>query len=330
MVRIADTYGSGRQPRLLEQVRDVIRVKRYSIRTEEAYIHWIKRFILFHNKRHPQEMGANEVRQFLTDLAVTRRVAASTQNQALSALLFLYKAVLQQDIGWIEDVVRTKKPKRLPVVLTRDEVKSMLQHLSGPTWLMASLLYGSGLRLMECLRLRIKDVDFAYHQITVRDGKGARDRVTMLPHNVKEPLRQHLQDVKQFHDRDLEEGFGNVYLPYALERKYPDASRDWVWQYVFPAAKRSRDPRTGIERRHHVLPLVLQRSVKAAVRHAGIAKSASCHTFRHSFATHLLEQGADIRTVQELLGHQDVKTTMIYTHVIQRGGRGTRSPIDLL
>jgi integron integrase len=282
------------------------------------------------NRHGRQKSRLHSSVPFLTDLAVTRQVAASTQNQALSALLFLYKAVLQQDIGWIEDVVRAKKPKRLPVVLTREEVKSVLQHLSGPTWLMAGLLYGSGLRLMECLRLRIKDIDFAYHQITVRDGKGAKDRVTMLPHNVKDPLRQHLQNIKQFHDRDLKAGFGNVYLPYALERKYPHASRDWVWQYVFPAAKCSRDPRTGIERRHHVLPLVLQRAVKAAVRQAGIAKSASCHTLRHSFATHLLEQGADIRTVQELLGHQDVKTTMIYTHVLQRGGQGTRSPIDLL
>jgi integron integrase len=305
-------------------------MKHYSIRTEEAYVHWIRRFILFHNKRHPQEMGTEEVRQFLTDLAVTHRVAASTQNQALSALLFLYKAVLQRDVGWIEDVVRAKKPKTLPVVLTRDEVKAVLQHVSGPTWLMASLLYGSGLRLMECLRLRVKDVDFSYHQITVRDGKGEKDRVTMLPFNVKEPLQQHLQDVKHLHNREREEGFGNVYLPYALERKYPHASRDWVWQYVFPAAKRSRDPRTGIERRHHVLSLVLQRAVKAAVQHAGIAKSASCHTLRHAFATHLLEQGADIRTVQELLGHKDVSTTMIYTHVLQRGGRGTRSPMDLL
>jgi integron integrase len=289
-------------------------MKHYSIRTEEAYVHWIRRFILFHNKRHPQEMGTEEVRQFLTDLAVTHRVAASTQNQALSALLFLYKAVLQRDVGWIE----------------RDEVKAVLQHVSGPTWLMANLLYGSGLRLMECLRLRVKDVDFSYHQITVRDGKGEKDRVTMLPFNVKEPLQQHLQDVKHLHNREREEGFGNVYLPYALERKYPHASRDWVWQYVFPAAKRSRDPRTGIERRHHVLSLVLQRAVKAAVQHAGIAKSASCHTLRHAFATHLLEQGADIRTVQELLGHKDVSTTMIYTHVLQRGGRGTRSPMDLL
>jgi integron integrase len=330
MVPVTDTSCGSRQPRLLARVRDVIRMKHYSLRTEEAYVQWIRRFILFHGKRHPQKMGADEVRQFLTDLAVTHRVAASTQNQALSALLFLYKTVLQQDIGWIEDIVRAKKPKRLPVVLTRDEVKAVLQHLPGQTWLMASLLYGSGLRLMECLRLRVKDVDFSYYQITVRDGKGGKDRVTMLPLNLKESLRQHVQDVKRLHDHEREEGFGKVYLPFALERKYPNANREWAWQYVFPAAKRSRDPRTGIERRHHVAPLVLQRAVKAAIRRAGIAKAASCHTLRHSFATHLLEQGADIRTVQELLGHKDVSTTMIYTHVLQRGGRGTLSPMDLL
>jgi len=267
-------------------------------------------------------MGAHEVQQFLTALALTHRVAAATQNQALSALVFLYKVVLQQDIGSIEDVVRAKKPKRLPVVLTRDEVKAVWQHVSGPTWLMTSRLYGAGLRRMECLRLRVKDVDFAYHQITVREGKGAQDRVTMLPLNVKDPLQQHLEAVERLHEYDLEEGYGSVSLPYALERKYPSASRDWVWQYVFPATKRSMDPRTGIERRHHVAPLVLPRAVQAAVRRAGIPKAASCHSLRHSFATHLLEQGADIRTVQELLGHKDVQTTMIYTHVLQRGGRG--------
>jgi len=327
MVQARHPYGS-RHPRLLDQVREVIRIKRYSIRTEEAYVQWIKRFILFHDKRHPRDMGPEEIRPFLTYLAMTRRVAASTQNQALSAILFLYKAVLQQDIGWIDEIVWAKKPKRLPVVLTREEVKAVLQRLSGPTWLMASLLYGAGLRLSECLRLRVKDVDVAYHQITVRDGKGAQDRVTMLPERLKESLQAHLHTVQQLHQRDLEDGFGNVYLPDALGRKYPNASREWAWQYIFPAARRSRDPRSGTIRRHHVMPLVLQRAVKAAVRQTGIAKAASCHSFRHSFATHLLENGADIRTVQELLGHKDVKTTMIYTHVLHRGGPGTRSPLD--
>jgi len=327
MVQARHSHGS-RHPRLLDQVREVIRIKRYSIRTEEAYVQWIKRFILFHGKRHPREMGPEEIRQFLTHLAMTRRVAASTQNQALSAILFLYKSVLQQDIGWVDEIVWAKKPKRLPVVLTREEVKAVLQRLSGQTWLMASLLYGAGLRLNECLRLRVKDVDVSYHQITVRDGKGAQDRVTMLPERLKESLQAHLQTVQQLHQRDLEDGFGNVYLPDALARKYPNASREWAWQYVFPAARRSRDPRSGTIRRHHVMPLVLQRAVKAAVRQTGIAKAASCHSFRHSFATHLLENGADIRTVQELLGHKDVKTTMIYTHVLHRGGPGTRSPLD--
>jgi len=330
MVQYNRTPPRHQPPRLLEQVRVAIRTKHYSLRTEDTYVQWIRRFILFHDKRHPQEMGVEEISQFLSDLAVTHRVAASTQNQALSAVLFLYKVVLHQELGRIEDLVHAHKPKKLPVILTRQEVKTVLQYLSGPPWLMASLLYGSGLRLLECLRLRVKDIDFSYKQITVREGKGAQDRVTILPLNVLSALQQHLQAVKQLHDRDLEAGFGDVYLPYALEKKYPYAARAWAWQYVFPAAKRSHDPRTGIERRHHVLPLVLQRAVKAALRQAGIPKAASCHTFRHSFATHLLENGADIRTIQELLGHKDVSTTMIYTHVLQRGGQGVRSPVDLL
>jgi integron integrase len=324
------TTPSSQQPRLLDQARKVIRARHYSLRTEEAYLRWMKRFIHFHDKRHPRDMGVEEVRQFLTSLAVEGRVAASTQSQALSAILFLYQQVLRQDIGWVDKVVRAKQPHRVPVVLTQEEVAVVLRHLAGTPWLMATLLYGSGLRLMECLRLRVKDVDFAYNQIVVRDGKGGKDRITMLPQHVKEPLQRHLEGVKQLHAQDLQTGAGHVYLPYALERKYPNASRAWGWQYVFPASKASRDPRTGVVRRHHVHRLVLQRAVQGAVRQTGIAKAASCHTLRHSFATHLLEAGYDIRTVQELLGHKDISTTMIYTHVLQRGGRGVKSPADLL
>jgi integron integrase len=254
----------------------------------------------------------------------------STQNEALSAILFLYQEVLKQEIGWLDEVVRAKKVKKLPVVLTREEVKAVLSRLSGTRWVMANLLYGSGLRLMECIRLRVKDIDFSHHHIVIRDGKGDKDRVTMLPLNVKNLPQRHLQEVKQLHERDLKEGFGSVYLPYALERKHAHANREWGWQYVFPSAKRSIDPRTGIERRHHVRPLVLQRAVEEAIRQGGITKAASCHTFRHSFATRLLEAGYDIRTVQELLGHRDVSTTMIYTRVFNRGGRGVQSPADLL
>jgi integron integrase len=330
MIHSNDVHPGSQKPKLLDQVRYAIRSKHYSFRTEEVYIQWIKRFILFHNKRHPKDMGAEEVGQFLSDLAVTHHVAASTQNQALSAILFLYQRVLRREIGWLNEVVRAKKPRKLPVVLTQEEVKAVLHNLSGISWLMASLLYGSGLRLMECIRLRVKDVDFAYNHIVVRDGKGGKDRVTVLPLNVKAQLQPHMHDVKRLHDQDLENGFGRVYLPHALERKYPNADREWAWQYIFPATKRSIDPRGGIERRHHIGRLVLQRAVKAAIRKAGIAKAASCHTFRHSFATHLLEAGYDIRTVQELLGHRDVNTTMIYTHVLNRGGRGVRSPVDLL
>src|SRR5712691_178104 len=317
-------------PRLLEHMRAMLRARHYSLRTEGTYLGWVKRFILFHGKRHPRDMGVQEVQQFLAYLAVEGHVAASTQSQALSAILFLYQQVLKHDIGWLHDVVRAKQPQQLPVILTRDEVAAVLRHLSGTPWIMATLLYGAGLRLMECIRLRVKDIDFAYNQIVVRDGKGQKDRVTMLPQQVKDPLQQHLQAVKQLHEADLQAGAGHVYLPYALERKYPNAQREWIWQYVFPATKLSQDPRTGVIRRHHAHRLVLQRAVQAAVRQAKIPKPASCHAFRHSFATHLLEAGYDIRTVQELLGHKDVSTTMIYTHVLNRGGRGVKSPADLL
>lgn len=316
------------RPRLLDQVRDRLRTKHYSIRTEKSYVDWIRRFILFHNKRHPQEMGAAEVEQFLTHLAVVGKVAASTQNQALSAILFLYREVLNSQLEWLENMVRARKPERVPVVLTRDECRSILLRLDGQYRLMANLLYGAGLRLMECVRLRVKDVDFGYRQIVVCDGKGHKDRVTMLPDSLENPLREQIERVRSFHEQDLSEGLGEVYLPFALAKKYPNAGREWGWQYVFPAKQRSTDPRSGKIRRHHIDPKRLQRAVKQAVRDSGIQKPASCHTFRHSFATHLLENGYDIRTVQELLGHSDVRTTMIYTHVLNRGGRGVRSPLD--
>ena len=327
--RIQNVYPN-KKPRLLDQVRYAIRARHYSIRTEEAYVQWIRRYILFHDKRHPKDMGASEVNTFLTYLAVEKRVAASTQNQALSGILFLYQEVLHQDIEYLRNLVRAKKPKNLPVVFTRQEVKAVLNSLSGTKRIMANLLYGAGLRLMECIRLRVKDVDFSYNQIVVRDGKGKKDRVTMLPQNVKAPLQRHLNEAKKLHQKDLNEGFGNVYLPYALERKYVNANREWAWQYVFPSSNRSIDPRTGIERRHHVDKTVLQRSIKEAIRKARIFKAGSCHTLRHSFATHLFEDGYDIRTVQELLGHKDVSTTMIYTHVLNRGAQAVRSPADAL
>ena len=317
-------------PRLVDQVRAVIRLKHYSLRTEEAYWHWIKRFILFHGKRHPNEMAEAEVSAFLSHLAVDKNVAASTQNQALSALLFLYKEVLKSPLDWIDGVQRAKRPSRLPVVFTREEVQAILRNLDGTKWLMASLLYGAGLRLTECLRLRVKDIDFGYNQIVVRDGKGAKDRVTVLPNSVKDHLKQHLQRVKALHERDVLEGCGRTTLPFALDRKYPNAACEWGWQYVFPSAKRCWDRETKKEVRHHLAEEVLQKAVKSSVRRAGIAKPGSCHTFRHSFATHMLESGYDIRTVQELLGHKDLNTTMIYTHVMNKGGRGVRSPIDEL
>jgi integron integrase len=298
------------------------------LRTEEAYVGWVRRFILANGKRHPRDMGAREVEAFLTHLAVHGQVAASTQNQALSALLFLYREVLGVELPWMEDIRRAKKPERLPVVLTRDEVSRILARMSGVTWLMASLLYGAGLRLMECVRLRVQDVDFVRHEITVRHGKGGKDRRTMLPVMAVEALQGQLAEARRLHERDLAAGFGRVWLPHALDRKYLGAAREWAWQYVFPARQRSVDPRSGIERRHHLDETVLQRAVKAAVRACGLTKAATCHALRHSFATHLLEGGADIRTVQELLGHSDVKTTQIYTHVLGRGGSGLRSPLD--
>ena len=315
-------------PKLLDQVRIVARVKHFSLKTERAYVHWIKRFILFHNKRHPAEMAELEIRQFLADLAVRQQVSASTQTVALSALLFLYRDVLKQDLPRVDDIERAKPSKNLPLVFSRSEVQSVLTHLDGTNHLIAALLYGSGLRLMEGIRLRVKDIDFSANQLTVREGKGAKDRVTMLPLSIQSALRDQLLKVKALHQMDLKAGFGRVFLPYALERKYPNAAIEWAWQYVFPSASRSRDPRSGMERRHHVAPESLQRAVKTAIRLAGIAKNGSCHTFRHSFATHLLEDGYDIRTVQELLGHKDVRTTMVYTHVLNRGGRGVRSPLD--
>jgi integron integrase len=316
------------KPKLLDQVRDVIRRKHYSIRTEQAYIDWIKRFIIYHGKRHPGEMAEEEVAEFLTHLARDLNVAASTQNQALSALLFLYKEVLKHEIGWLQKVERAKKPPKLPVVLSRAEVKQIFGHLHSVPKLMAGLLYGSGLRLMECVRLRIKDIDFELGQITVRDAKGGKDRITMLPLNLSEPLRRHLSRVKAQHEQDLEDGFGSVNLPFAFARKSPNAAREWAWQYVFPSSRLSIDPRSGRKRRHHIAEGLLQSALKRAVEAAGIVKRANCHSLRHSFATHLLSKGYDIRTVQELLGHKDVSTTMIYTHVLNRPGINVKSPLD--
>ncbi|MCH2340930.1 integron integrase [Pseudomonas sp. NPDC047963] len=318
------------KPRLLDQVRDQIRLKHYSIRTERVYCEWIKRYVRFHNYRHPIEMGAAEVEVFLSDLAVRRDVSASTQNQALAALLFLYKQVLKQDLPWLGEVVRAKKPARLPVVLSIQEVQQILSRLEGEVGLVARLLYGAGLRLMEALRLRVKDVDFARNELVIRDGKGQKDRVTVLPVSVIEPLRLHFARVRVMHQQALAEGNGDVYLPDALSRKYPKAPWEWAWQYVFPATGLSVDPRSGAVRRHHMDEKRVQRAFKRAVTASGIAKLATPHTLRHSFATHLLESGQDIRTVQELLGHADVKTTMIYTHVLNRGGLAVLSPLDRL
>ncbi len=322
---------AARKPRLLERVRDAVRARHYSLRTEEAYVAWVRRYVLFHGKRHPDEMGEPEINAFLTHLAVAKRVGASTQNQALAALLFLYRRVLGREMAVPGNVVRAKRPMRLPAVLTRAEVRSLLGRMEGIPKLVALLLYGSGMRVLECLRLRVKDVEFAHGRITVRDAKGGRDRPVPLPHVAGAPLAAWLSQVKHRHAEDLAAGFGGVFLPDALVRKYPASEREWGWQWVFPAARRSLDPRTQVERRHHLHESVVQRAFAQAVRDVGIKRPAHCHTLRHSFATHLLEDGYDIRTIQELLGHADVKTTMIYTHVLNRtGGRGIRSPADTL
>ena len=315
------------KPKLLDQVRDKIRFKHYSIRTEKTYIDWIKRYIYFNNKQHPNQLGAVEIEKYLSYLAVERNVSSSTQNVALNAILFLYREVLGQELPWLDNIERAKKPVRLPVVLNREEVKRLFSQLDGKMSLMASLLYGSGLRLMECVRLRVLDIDFSYSQIIVRSGKGNKDRKTMLPSDIIGPLSQHLKKVKMTHEKDLDEGFGEVYLPNALERKFKNANKEWRWQYIFPASRRAVDPRSNKIRRHHLDEKQLQRSIRQAVKRSGIIKRASCHTLRHSCATHLLENGYDIRTVQELLGHSDVKTTMIYTHVLNKGGKGVISPL---
>lgn len=315
-------------PKLLVRVRDKIRALHYSRRTEDVYADWIKRFILFHGKQHPSVLGAPEVEAFLTDLAVRVQVSASTQNQAKSAILFLYREVLDEELPWLGKVVQAKQPQRLPVVLTRTETNKLLASLKGVHSLLGGLLYGAGLRLLEALRLRVKDVDFERREILVRDGKGGKDRVTVLPETVIEPLQRHLRKVKVLHEEDLAAGYGEVYLPFALARKYPNAAREWAWQYMFPSIKLATDPRSGVIRRHHLDEKGLQRAVKQAALHAGLHKPATPHTLRHSFATHMLENGYDIRTVQELLGHSDVSTTMIYTHVLNKGGRGVKSPLD--
>ena len=317
-------------PTLLAQLRAAIRTRHYSARTEQAYVWWVRRFVRFCGLRHPRQLGEADVTRFLSSLAVERKVSASTQNQALSALMFLYEEVLRLPVGWLAALVRAKRPARMPVVLTRDEVRAILDRLPGISWLVAALLYGTGVRLLEGLQLRVKDIDFATNEIMVRGGKGDRDRVTMLPERLKGPLLHHLAEVRRLHERDIAEGAGWVELPGALGREYPGAGREWGWQWVFPATRVYVDRASAERRRHHLHESVVQRAFREARRAAGVVKPASCHTLRHSFATHLLEGGYDIRTVQELLGHRDVRTTMIYTHVLKRGGLGVRSPADSL
>lgn len=316
------------KPRLLDQVRLSIRRKHYSHRTEQSYVYWIRYFIRFHKLRHPREMREAEVRQFLDFLANSKKVSASTQNQALCAILYLYREVLESPLGLVTGVDRARRSKNLPVVLTREEVRLVLQQLDGVYWLLASLLYGTGMRVTEGLKLRVADIDFGYAQITVRKGKGDKDRITLLPERLRVPLEQHLAAVKLQHERDIDAGYGFTWLPYALDRKYPNADREWIWQFVFPSTALSPDRSDGVVRRFHMSPKTMQHAMRRAVRKSGINKRAGCHTLRHSFATHLIEDGYDIRTVQELLGHKNVRTTQIYTHVLNRGGRGVRSPLD--
>lgn len=318
------------KPKLLDRLVATIRSKGYSYQTEKSYASWIKRFIFFHNKAHPKTLGEEDITAFINHLAVDRQVAPSTQNQALCAILFLYREVLNIEVDWLDNVQWSKKPKRLPVVLTREEVKQILLHLEGQKWLMANLMYGCGLRVSECLRLRVGDIDFGYHQIVVRDGKGAKDRITMLPELIRFALKKQIKKVAVLHKKDLKNGFGKVKLPYALDKKYPRAARELKWQFLFPSVHRSEDPRSDNIYRHHRSRSYIQKSLKVAVKKAGIEKKVSCHTLRHSFATHLLDAGYDIRTVQELLGHKDVSTTMIYTHILNKGGRAVKSPVDML
>jgi integron integrase len=316
------------KPRFLDQVRNAIRVRHMSIRTEEAYVGWIRRFIVFHGKKHPSMMGVDEVNAYLTHLAVNDKVSASTQKQALSAILFMYRVVLEEPLARVGDIVRAPERRRLPVVLAREEVRAVLGRMRGVPRLVSALLYGAGLRLMEGLRLRVKDVDFIAGEIIVREGKGKKDRRTMLPDAIRDSLQEHIRVVKELHEADLREGFGRVWLPNALDRKYPSAPAEWGWQYVFPAKGRSTDPRSGEVRRHHLSESAIQKAVRSAAVAAGITKPVGPHTFRHSFATHLLADGYDIRTVQQLLGHADVRTTMIYTHVLEKGAGGVKSPLD--
>ena len=317
-------------PRLLDQLRREIRVRHYSIRTEHTYVDWVRRFIVFHNRRHPKDMGAAEINAYLSHLASDRNVAASTQNQALCAVLFLYKHVIGREVGELGEVVRAKKPARLPVVLSVQETTAIISQMKGTVRFMTLLMYGTGMRIIELIRLRAKDVDFDNKTIVVRDGKGEKDRFVPLPENIADPLREHLRRVKALHEEDLKAGYGTVHLPYALERKYPNANREWSWQYVFPSRKLSVDPRSGVTQRHHVFESVLQEAIKSATRRAGVTKIVHAHSFRHSFATHLLASGMDIRSIQELLGHSDVSTTMIYTHVLKVSRLGVVSPADKL